>query len=323
MSPGGDGRDGRGGRDAVVVPPADFRSYYGRPVIKAPVWRHDIAAYLFTGGLAAGSSLLAAGADATGRTGLRRTARLTSLGALAASTGFLVHDLGRPSRFANMLRVFKPTSPMSMGTWILAAFGPAIGLAAASELAPLVGGRVGCRLVPAAGRVAGWGAAALAPLLATYTAVLLADTAVPAWHDANRHLPWVFSGSALASAGGAALLLGPLDQARPARRLAAAGAAVELIATSRLERGLGLQSEAYRAPGPSRLLHLSRALTAAGAAGALLGRGRALAALSGLGLLGGSVLTRFGVYQAGIVSAQDPRYTIVPQRQRLSAEPDA
>lgn len=313
-----DGSGGSGGPDAVVVPPADFRSYYGRPVIKAPVWRHDIAVYLFTGGLAAGSSLLAAGADATGRTGLRRTARLASLGAVAASTGFLVHDLGRPSRFANMLRVFKPTSPMSMGTWILAAFGPASGLAAVSELAPLVGGRVGC-VLPCAGRVAGWGAAALAPLLATYTAVLLADTAVPAWHEANRHLPWVFSGSALASGGGAALLLGPLDQARPARRLAAAGAAMELIATSRLERGLGLQSEAYRAPGPARLLHLSRALTATGAAGALLGRGRALAALSGLGLLGGSVLTRFGVYRAGIVSAQDPRYTIVPQRQRVSA----
>jgi len=75
-------------------------SYYGRPVIKAPVWKHDVTAYLFTGGLAAGSSLLAAGADLTGRPELRRGCRLTSLAALSASAAFLVHDLGRPSRFA-------------------------------------------------------------------------------------------------------------------------------------------------------------------------------------------------------------------------------
>ena len=311
-------------RDDVVVPSADFRSYYGRPVVRAPVWKHDIAAYLFTGGLAAGSSLLAAGADVTGRAGLRRATRLTSLGALAASTGFLIHDLGRPSRFANMLRVFKPTSPMSMGTWILAGFGPASGLAALAELAPVVarGGGL-CRRIsralPPAGRASGYAAAALSPLLATYTAVLLADTAIPAWHEANRYLPWVFSGSALASAGGAALLLAPLDETAPARRLAIAGALVELAATSRLERGLGLQSEAYRSPSPARVLHLSRAFTAAGAVGALVGRGRVMAALSGAALVAGSVCTRFGVYRAGIVSAQDPRYTIVPQRQRLDA----
>ncbi len=100
-------------------------SYYGRPVIKAPVWKHDIAAYFFAGGLAAGSSLIAAAADATGRPALRRASRLTSLAALGAGTYFLINDLGRPSRFHHMLRVAKPTSPMSMGSWILAAFGPA------------------------------------------------------------------------------------------------------------------------------------------------------------------------------------------------------
>ncbi len=318
-----------GGRgDDVAVPPADFRSYYGRPVIKAPVWKHDIAAYLFTGGLAAGSSLLAAGADATGRDALRRAGRLTSLGAVGASTWFLIHDLGRPSRFANMLRVFKPTSPMSMGTWILAAFGPASALAALSELAPLpkvdgmawppTAGLTGW-LLPTAGRTAGYLAAGLAPLLATYTAVLLADTAVPAWQEARPHPPFVFAGSALASGGGAGMLLGPTGEAGPARRMAVVGAALELAATAELEHRLGLQSEAYRSPGPARLLRLSRALTVAGAAGAALGRGRAVAALSGAALLGGSVCTRFGVYRAGIVSAEDPRYTIIPQRHRLEA----
>ena len=91
-----------------MVPPAEFRSYYGRPIVKAAVWHHDIAAYLFTGGLAAGSALLAAGADATGRDVLRRAGRITALGAVVASSYFLINDLGRPARFHHMLRVAKP-----------------------------------------------------------------------------------------------------------------------------------------------------------------------------------------------------------------------
>ena len=309
---GGPGRD-------VAVPAADFRSYYGRPVVKAPVWKHDIAAYLFTGGLAAGSSLLAAGADATGRPGLRRSARLTSAAAVAASTCLLVHDLGRPSRFANMLRVFKPTSPMSMGSWILAGFGPASGLAAASELATSLPGPLG-RVAPGVGRGSGYLAAGLAPLLATYTAVLLSDTAVPAWHEARPYLPYVFAGSALASGGGAALALSPPAEAGPARSTAVAGALMELAATGALERRLGLQSEAYRAPQPARLLRAARLLTAAGAVAAILGRRRrVLGPVAGAALLAGSACTRFGVYRAGVVSAEDPRYTVVPQRQRLEA----
>ena len=310
---------GRPAGRAEAAPEAT-RSYYGRPVVKAPVWKRDIAAYLFTGGLAAGSSLLAAGADLTGRDALRRGCRLTSLAALSASTWFLIHDLGRPSRFANMLRVFKPTSPMSMGTWILAAYGPMAGLAAASEMTALLPPGGVSRALPRAGRAAGVGAAALSPLLGTYTAVLLADTAIPAWHEAHRHLPFVFGGSALASGAGAGLLVAPPAQAGPARRLAVGGAAVELAATTLLEHRLGLQSEAYRAPGPARLLRLARRFTAAGAVAAVAGRrSRALSALGGASLLAGSVCTRFGVYQAGLVSAADPTYTVLPQRQRLDA----
>ncbi len=143
------------------VPPAEFRSYYGRPILKAPVWTHDVPAYLFTGGLAAGSSLLAAGADLTGRPGLRRTGRLTSLAALGASAYFLINDLGRPERFHHMLRVAKPTSPMSVGTWILTAFAPAAGAAAAAEFAGRCraagcwGSSAGC-CRPLAGRPGSW-----------------------------------------------------------------------------------------------------------------------------------------------------------------------
>ncbi|HWC11801.1 MAG TPA: NrfD/PsrC family molybdoenzyme membrane anchor subunit [Acidimicrobiales bacterium] len=293
-----------------MVPAAEFRSYYGRPVVKDPVWKWDIPAYFVTGGVMAGSSLLAAGADLTGNRALRRAARLAAAAHLGASTYFLIHDLGRRGRFLNMLRVFKPTSPMSLGTWLLAAYGPAAGLAAASE----VSGRV-----PAVGRAAGLTAGALAPAVASYTAVLIADTAVPAWHDAYRQLPFVFSGSAAAAAGGLAITLVRPDAAGPARRLAAIGAAVDLAATAWMERSGALSGEPYRSGRPGRLGRWARWLTAGGAAaGAVLGRRSRMAALaSGAVLVAGSACTRFAVYEAGVHSARDPKYTIVPQRARV------
>jgi hypothetical protein len=316
--------DGRRRDDDLAVPPADFRSYYGRPVIKAPVWKWDVAAYLFTGGLSAGASLLAAGADATGRERLRRSARWTSMCGLLASTYFLVHDLGVRSRFLNMLRVAKPTSPMSVGTWILATFAPGIGAAAACELAGLLPDRGPWRpvrrVLPPFGRAGGYSAAAVAPHLATYTAVLLADTAVPAWHESYRALPFVFSGSGLAAASGAALLTTPLEETGPVRRVAVAGAAMDLAAGHVVEHRLGLASEAFHEERPRRLLRAARHLTVAGAAGALLSRrSRVLSALSGLSLLAGSACTRFGIYEGGVASARDPRYTVVPQRARVDA----
>ena len=320
--PNGRGRRGRGA-ERSMVPPADFRSYYGRPVVKPPVWHHDIAAYLFTGGLAAGSALLAAGGQSTGRPALRRAGRVTALGALAASTYFLVHDLGRPERFHHMLRVAKPTSPMSMGTWILSAFGAAAGVAAVSEAAPLLPERgalgVARTLLPPVGAAGGYGAAVLAPGLATYTAVLLADTATPSWHAAYPELPFVFAGSAMASGAGVGLIAAPAGQAGPARRLAAFGAALELLGAHRVETTKGLLSEPYAAGRPGRFLRAGRALTAAGAAGAFLGRrSRVVSALSGLSLLTASLLTRFGIFEGGVASAEDPKYTVVPQRERLA-----
>lgn len=315
-------RRGRGGGgEQLNVPPAEFTSYYGRPILKAPVWRWDIAAYLFTGGLAAGSSLLAAGGQLTGRPALRRAGRVTALAAVSASTYFLVHDLGTPSRFHHMLRVAKPTSPMSMGTWILTVFGPAAGLAAVAEAAPRLPERgllgLGRRLLPPAGQAAGLLAAATAPALATYTAVLLADTAVPSWHEAYPELPAIFAGSALASGAGVGLLAAPTGQAGPARRFAVAGAALELWGSRRVEIRLGLLGEPYTVGAAGRLLRAGRALTAAGVVGALVGRrSRALSALSGGALLAASVCTRFGIFHGGVASARDPRYTVVPQRER-------
>nr|WP_231929871.1 NrfD/PsrC family molybdoenzyme membrane anchor subunit [Micromonospora inositola] len=314
------GRKGGGG-EQLTVPPAEFTSYYGRPILKAPVWKWDIAAYLFTGGLAAGSSILAAGGQLTGRPALRRAGRVSSLAAVGASAYFLVNDLGKPSRFHHMLRVAKLTSPMSVGTWILTTFGPAAGLAAVAEAAPWLPERgllgLGRRLLPPVGHAAGLVAAVTAPALATYTGVLLADTAVPSWHEAYPELPTIFAGSALASGAGVGLLAAPPAQAGPARRLAVAGAALELWGSHRVENRLGLLSEPYATGTAGRLLRAGRALTAAGVAGALVGRrSRAVSALSGGALLAAAVCTRFGIFHGGVASAKDPRYTVVPQRER-------
>jgi hypothetical protein len=309
-----------------MVPPAEFRSYYGRAIVKAPVWTHDIAAYLFTGGLAAGSALIAAGGDATGRPALRRAGRITSLGALIASTYFLVNDLGRPKRFLHMLRVAKPTSPMSMGTWVLSGFGAAAGAAAVAEAAPLLPERgvlgLARKVLPPIGAAGQYGAAALAPALATYTAVLLADTATPSWHAAYPELPFVFAGSALASGAGVGLIAAPCDQAGPARRLAVLGAALELYGAHRVETTKGILSEPYTEGRAGRLLRAGRALTVAGVVGAVVGRrSRTVSALSGLSLLAASVATRFGIFDGGVASAKDPKYTVVPQRERLAEHP--
>ena len=304
-----------------MVPDATFTSYYGRPVVKASPWEAEIPAYLFMGGLAAGSSLLAAGADLTGRPTLRRAGRLAALGGLSVSMAALVHDLGRPSRFFNMLRVLKPTSPMSVGTWILTAYAPGVVLAAGAEivrLLPVSFGPVG-RLLDLAARPAGLAAAVFAPGVASYTAVLLTDTATPAWHDAHRELPFVFVASAAAASGGLGMVCAPLDQAGPARRLAVAGATVELAVEHRMEQSMGLSAETLHAGTAGRLMTASKRLTAAGALGAALfgGRSRIAAVISGLMLMAGSACTRFGVFEAGQESAKDPKYTVVPQRERL------
>jgi formate-dependent nitrite reductase membrane component NrfD len=308
-------------REQLNVPRAEFRSYYGRQILKSPAWNWMIAAYLFLGGLSAGSALLAAGADLTGRPALRKVSRIGSLTSILASLYFLIADLGRPDRFHHMLRVAKPSSPMSMGTWLLSAYGPGAGVAAAAELMPkrMRHTRLG-RLVWWLARPAGLWAAATAPGVASYTAVLLSQTAVPAWREAHPYLPFVFTGSAAVSGGGLGMLLAPIDDSGPARRMAIAGAGLEVAASRALEQRLGLSAEAYTTGKAHRLRKWSEILTVGGAIGATVGgRRRSIVAASGLALLAGGALQRFGVFEAGVESTRDPKYVVVPQRERLEA----
>jgi hypothetical protein len=294
-----------------MVPEAEFRSYYGRPILKEPAWTLEVPWYFFAGGLAGASAPLAVAARMTGNQRLASSALTVAGAGIAASVPLLVSDLGRPERFHHMLRVFKPTSPMSMGSWALAAMGPAAVGAAVSD-------RLG--ILPGLGRAAEVISGVIGPSLCTYTGALVANTAVPVWHEARRELPLVFAGSALASAGAASTLLTPAADAGPARRLAVTGAAVELGAVAAMERRLGELGEPYHQGVAGRYARLAKGCTAAGAAAiALAGRRRPLT-MAGAGLLlAGSAFERLAVYKAGFQSARDPKYVVKPQRARLAA----
>ena len=323
------GRRERRGHQRVkgsMVPEAEFASYYGRPILKKPTWKNpDVPLYLWVGGIAGTSAVAAALGDVTGRPMLRRGGRLVATGGAMAGTVALIHDLGRPTRFLNMLRVIKPTSPLSIGSWTLPPFA---GLAAASAASELTG------IAPRLGRLAGFGAAFLGPPLASYTGVLLADTAVPAWHEAGNELPLLFAASGAAAGAGAQLVVTGLTgserrERMPMVRLAVAGAAAEIAVGELLERRLerlpGDIAGAYRTGKAGRWNRAARILTAAGGLGVLLAgpsgpRGRIAVVASGAALAAGSLATRFGAFEAGMASAVDPQHVVVPQRARLAAQ---
>jgi formate-dependent nitrite reductase membrane component NrfD len=321
--PGAGGADGS--REMPMVPEAEFTSYYGRNVVKPAPWGPEIAGYLFLGGLAGGSALLAAGGQLTGQETLRRNCRVAAISAVGLGAGALVHDLGRPERFLNMLRTFKVTSPMSVGSWILSAFSTGAGVAAAAEVDRMTGERLPLgplrSVLRAVEGPAGLEAAAFGPLLAVYTAVLLGDTSTPTWNAAHEELPFVFVSSASLASAGLAMVTTPVAQTAPARRLAVLGVIGDLVATRMMHRRMDpVAAEPLHEGRAGQMLRLSEALALAGGIGTLVGgRRRGVAAASGLALMAASALTRFGIFEAGIYSAKHPRYTIEPQKRRLAA----
>src|SRR5919201_1011792 len=294
---------------SITAVGTEMQSYYGRPILKEPVWQSEIPAYFFTGGIAGGFSLLHGFARVTRYERLAKTALYVGAAADVVSPALLISDLGRPERFLNMLRVFKVTSPMSVGSWVLFVSGAASNTAAALELL----GKL---------RPVKWTAELVTFLsgapLATYTGTLLADTAIPVWHEARRELPVLFGASAVASAGAAtALFLAP-EEAGPARRLAVAGSVGALGTMEAMQHRLGFVGEVYKKDAAGNLARVSKACSAAGA-GLLARRGRksraALIAGSTL-VLAGELALRWSVFRAGFQSARDPRYTVIPQKQR-------
>lgn len=260
-------------------------SYYDVPLLKRPVWKWYIPAYFFLGGVAGASSTLGLAYRP-----LRRRCSRLSLVALSAGTVCLIADLGRPSRFANMLRVFRPSSPMNMGSWLLAVYGPAAGASAvlSSSAAAAVAGVAG---VPLAG----------------YTGVLVASTAVPAWQDASASMPALFTASGVAGASSLLMLArNDDDAARVVRRYGIAGLAGELAAAAALEAEVD-DARPYR---ESRLWRAAEALTAASLLLTLpRRRNRRREVLAGITGTIGSALIKFAVAEAGHTSTANTANT--------------
>ncbi|MGX6449997.1 NrfD/PsrC family molybdoenzyme membrane anchor subunit, partial [Patulibacter sp. S7RM1-6] len=263
---GRSGRRRKGGAERRMVPDAEPRTYYGRQVVKTPVWTWEVPWYFFTGGLGGASAMLAGGARLAGNHRLGQSASAVALVATAVSPVLLIMDLGRPARFLNMLRVFKVTSPMSVGTWGLSVLGGSTGVAALWQFLDFP---------PALLGVPSQAAASLSgPFVATYTAVLLTTTSIPVWSEARRTMPYVFAGSSLASAGGASTALTPVAQAGAARAMGAIGGVAEAVASTVMERRLDPRIAAsYHDPTVRPLSLAAKACALGGAATvATLGR---------------------------------------------------
>jgi len=176
------------------------------------------------------------------------------------------------------------------------------------------------RWIPGLRKGAAVGASVFGGPMTTYTAVLLANTASPSWHEPHDELPFLFAGSAMAAGGGVTMALAPVAESGPSRKVAVVGAMVELAAAHRIEHGHGIVSEPYTIGRAGTLLRAAKACTVSGAGLAVLaGRSRLGAVASGTLLAAGSLLTRFGVFDAGMASAKDPKYTVVPQKERIAA----
>jgi len=276
-------------------------------MIKPPEWSDLIPTYFFAGGMAGTCATLAFAERCAKNDALARPLIFGAAIGSAVSGFCLIADLKKPARFMNMLRVFKPTSPMSVGVYIFSAFSGATFIAAASEFTGV--------LRPV-GRVFEGIAGLLGPAMSCYTAVLIGDTVVPAWHYGRRTMPVLFAATSASTAGGWGLLFGPASDSRSARRLATVAAPATLLALKQLHEELGpRQKMAYEHGEAAMFSKAAKALNVAGTVAAVLSKNNAtISKIAGALLLAGGLAERFGVFRAGCNSARDPAYTIEAQR---------
>lgn len=294
--------------------------YYGIPLLKPPMWTWEIPLYFFVGGAAGASAVIGAMANWVGRDPqLARHARLVAAGGAVLSSGLLISDLGRPSRFLAMLRVFKKQSPMSVGAWTLGAFGTAAGAAA---FARLVEDRFQLGPVKILGNVAEFFSALLGAPFSNYTGVLIGATAIPVWNQNVSTLPFHFGMSGLAASVGILELLGNSDS-RALNWLGLLAAGFETWEGSHIERH---QNKAVMEPlkhGPSGWLTRAGG-TLSGPAplllrlAHLLTGSRSIRRAASYSAIAGSLITRYAWMRAGHASAHDYRLPLeIPAKRSL------
>ncbi len=292
------------------------QSYYGLPPLKNPQWDWKVSGYIAIVGAAGAAQALAWVGSLRDREkfrGARRNANLIGLAATATGSALLIADLKTPRRFYNMLRILRPTSPMSVGTYILGAFGLTTAVSAIGDL-PAVRHR------PALMRladVAQTGAALSGAGAATYTAALMSATSNPYWAAAPRGLGAQFATSSVA-AGAAALALGERAGGRSetAGRLedvaavASASHVGSSLAAGRRRRKADVQGAVQEISHRSETIDLLIAGALPMAAYALnhaaQRRFPAAAATGSLALLAGSFLMRHGILETGKKASRRP-----------------
>jgi formate-dependent nitrite reductase membrane component NrfD len=307
-------RRGRGG-----PPPEHVQG----PMMKAPVWTWEVPLYFWFGGMAAGASFVALACDLAGDDKSARIARRVALGALAPSPPLLVLDLGRPERFYNMLRIFKPRSPMSMGSWCLTIFGTLAGSAVGADL---VGRHREAKAMGAANAVVGG-------YLGSYTGVLLASTAVPLWSRSKYFLGPIFVSTGVLTGAAATrlvLVATGLPEGHPTHRAllrAESGAmAAELLLSEANHQRLGRLANVLEAGAGARWFRGAKWLSRAGLA-LRLARGRGLGAraddLASVAFMGAALCFRFAWVRAGRSSAHDDEAVALNHRGLATrAEPE-
>lgn len=304
-------------------------TYYGRPMIKKPTWKWPIPLYFFLGGVAGGAALIGAAAEILGgnrhKTTVRHARYLAVVLAMICPIP-LIQDLGRPSRFHHMLRVFKVTSPLNVGTFILTAFGGVSGVLAAKQAAEdnvVVKRESGLgrflRALPSGPFTAIHGLLGVA--LGGYTGVLLAITAVPLWAAAGILLGPLFLATSIASGAAALTLMGLMrrGETEEARRdveaieTAAAVAQIGVVVAREalippkikepLQRGLWGRVWQFGAVGGGIVGPLALRLAVK-----VSGRrtGTAISAVASTLALAGALAERYALTEAGKLSAEDP-----------------
>ena len=293
--------------------PQTGESYYGLPVLKAPVWTWEVPLYFFLGGISGVSACIGFIAQLfrSDPAFVRVCFWIALIGASICPI-LLIADLGRPKRFLNMLRVFKLRSAMSMGAWILVAFSNCAFLAVLCfEL--ILRGLANPFLISLLWLLEG-SAAITGLLLASYTGVLIGATAVPVWSQNRELLPAHFLTSGLGGSAAILELAGFLIPATQVFGFVASG--IETL----IEIFLEVRKRPVDVP-----LHHGRSGKALRIAGLLEGpaalllrtflgashTGRYAAAVC---FLLGSLLSRYAWIWAGRASAEDPHALFNLQR---------
>jgi hypothetical protein len=286
--------------------------YYGQPVVRPPVWTWEIPIYFFVGGLGGMSAAIAFGAMLFHHFDVARTAMWVAAIASVLSPVLLILDLGRPHLFINMLRVFKPQSAMSMGAWILAAFGVCVvpGLITLElQTFHALGGAIDYILGLAAGILI-FGSALFGMLLATYTGVLIGATAIPAWFLHHRLLPIHFGTAGLGSAAALLELLG--HRIAPLNAIGLFAAAVETVLLIWLSIDKhGIADRAIHEHGSGWLIRIGEVFTGPIP---LVFRFLGVIPFAAISFLLGALVSRFGWIAVGKISGCDPEAVFASQK---------